>query len=217
MKKIVVFGIGDFSDIIVDMIQNKLDLSVEGFVIDDEYYANNIWKGKPVVPLSRIKENYPKENYSIVLGMIGDRLFDLRAVKFRYLKELGYKIENIIHPSATISYETIGEGNIFLENSCVAFGSVIGDGNIFWPLSCVNHHGKIGSFNNLSPSVSLAGGVTVGDHCFLGCNSTYNNRIIVHDYTFVGAGSYISCNTEPYGVYVPPRAIKLSKVSIDFK
>lgn len=42
----------------------------------------------------------------------------------------------------------------------------------------------VGSFNNFSPGSSASGNVTMGDHCFLGNNSTYKNKITIADYTF---------------------------------
>ena len=47
-------------------------------------------------------------------------------------------------------------------------------------------------------------------------NSVIRGPKTVADYTLVGAGCYISDNTEPYGVYVPARSVHLeNKKSTD--
>lgn len=132
------------------------------------------------------------------------------------MKEFGYELENLIHPSAVISTSTIGFGNIILENCVIGYNVKMGNANIMWPLASINHHNIIGSFNNISPGTSTSGGVVIGNHCFLGNNSTYKNKVTVLDYTLVGAGAYISHDTESNGVYVPERSIKLDKTSDQF-
>lgn len=213
MKDFLVFGTGDFADIVSDLIK-RLGRNTAGYILDDAYVSSDSYNRLPVIPLSRLKE-YSTEKYSVAIGFIGGKMYTQRSEKFELIRSLGYELENLIHPSAVLSTDNIGVGNIILEGCILGFKVKMGDGNIMWPHSVVNHHGVIGSFNNLSPSMSTSGGVTIGSHCFLGNNSTYKNKVVVADYTLVGAGAYIAHNTEEYGVYVPERTVKLNKNSMD--
>lgn len=216
MKPIVIFGTGDFSDIVTELVERDLKREVVGYVVDDDYYKIGTYNNKSVIPLSKLVNCYPPSSFTVVLGFIGNKMFTHRREKFNLLVKLGYSMENLIHPSAVISSKRIGVGNIILENCVIGYFSQIGDGNILWPLSSINHHNSIGSFNNFSPSVSTSGGVTIGDCCFLGNNSTYKNKVTVANYTLVGAGTYIYKDTEEYGVYVPKRFVKLDRKSTEF-
>lgn len=218
MNKFVVYGIGDFADIVTDLIENSLQYSVEAYILDDEYYGNNLYhNGKVVSKIGNIVNEYPPEIYDVAIGFIGNHLFDLREKAFTLLNSYGYRLQNLIHPSAVISTPNLGLGNIILENCVIGYKAKLGDGNIMWSLSSINHHNIVGSFNNFSPGSSTSGNVTIGDHCFLGNNSTYKNKITIADYTLVGAGAYITHDTQPYSVYVPQKSICLEgKKGFDF-
>ncbi|MBD5103972.1 MAG: acetyltransferase [Ruminococcaceae bacterium] len=217
MKKFVVYGAGEFADIVSDLIERVLQYTVEAYILDDEYInAVNKYNGKEVVPASMIKEKFSPLEYDVAIGFIGKDMFNSRKRVFDLLKCYGYKIDNLIHPSAIISTSNIGDGNIILENCVIGYNVKFGNGNIMWPLSSANHHNIVGNFNNFAPGASTSGGVIIGNHCFLGNNSTYNNKVTVSDYTFVGAGAYIAKNTESYGVYVPEKSIKINKTADEF-
>ena len=216
IKKIVICGTGEFSDIVTDLMERVLQGTVAAYVLDDEYITSSEYNGKPVIALSKLKEEYPPEEYDAAIGFVGREMFNQRERVFHLLRNWGYKLENLIHPSAILSTEHIGCGNIIFENCVLGFHVQFGSGNIMWPLSAINHHGIIGDFNNISPGVSTSGDVTIGSHCFLGNNSTYKNKVMVADYTYVGAGAYIAGDTEAYSVYVPERSIRLDKKSTDF-
>lgn len=213
MKDILIYGTGGFADIVSDLIKH-LGRNTAGYILDDAYASSDSYNQLPVIPLSRLKE-YSTEKYSVAIGFIGRKMFTQRSEKFELIRSLGYELENLIHPSVVMSTDNIGIGNIIFEGCILCYGVKMGDGNIMWPRAIVNHDGVVGSFNTLSACMSTSGGTIIGNHCFLGNNSTYNNRIVIADYTFVGAGTYIAHSTEEYGVYTPARAVKLNKNSMD--
>lgn len=215
MKEYVIFGTGTLSDLVTYVIEDCLGDRVSAYVVDDEYMISNSHNGREVVPLSKLVEKYSPNRYGAVVGFAGGKMMDPRERVSNILCDLGYSMENIIHPSAVISTKSIGYGNVIFENCVLAHNVKFGSGNIMFPLSVINHDSVVGNFNHISPCVSIPGIVTVGNHCFLGNNSTYKNRIHVLDYTFVGAGSYIIKDTEKYAVYTPVRTVKLDKNSLD--
>lgn len=217
MKKFIVYGAGDFADIVTNLIEDVLKREVISYVVNLDTCDVNNHNGKPVVKLDDVVNLYPPKNYSAVIGFIGSDMRTSREKAFETFLEMGYDLENLIHPTATVSSSKLGKGNIILANSFIAFNSSIGNGNIVWQLAAIGYNNVIGNYNNISPHVSTSGNVTIGNHCFLGNNSTYKNKIIVADYTLVGANAYISHDTLPYGVYVPQKSIWLeNKKSTDF-
>lgn len=217
MKQFIVFGTGDFSDIVSDLIERVLKYQVAAYALDNEYYTPGLqYNNREVISISDISVRFSPDKYDVAIGFIGKDRFDCRESRYMLLKSLGYEMKNLFHPSAVISSDNIGCGNIILENCVIGYNASLGNCNIMWPLSAINHHNVVGSFNNISPGVSTSGGVTIGNHCFLGNNSTYKNKVIVSDYTLVGAGAYISHNTESNSVYVPMRSVKLGKTSDEF-
>lgn len=136
---------------------------------------------------------------------------------FREVRTKGYQIMSYIHPSATVLTENIGEGTIIMERALIGPFVHMGVGNIFYPDAHVAHDSTIGDFNFFSVSCAVAGHVRIGNNCFLGNNCTIKNGIALRDYTLVGAGAYISKDSEPFSVYVPARSARLEgKDSRDF-
>ena len=121
-----------------------------------------------------------------------------------------------IHPTATVSADSIGEGTIIFECAVIGQFVKLGAMNVFDIGAMISHHSEIGDFNFFAPASTIAGYVTVGHNCFLGANSTIKNGICIGDYTLIGAGCYVSKDTEPYSVQVPARSVTLEgKSSLD--
>ena len=209
MKKIVIYGTASLADIAADLV-GKAGWQTAGYVVSDEYFSReNDYGGKNVIPFSQMAEVYPPEEYDAVIGMMVSDLQVTREDIYRKVKALGYSFPNLIHPSAVVETETIGEGNIIL--SCVSIDRrcKIGDMNLIWQNVVLPHDNELGSFCNLAPSVSFSGGSRVLNHCFLGNNSALNNFVTVHDFGFVGAGAFVSSDLPEYGVVVPARSVLL--------
>lgn len=213
MKKIIVYGAGQFADIVTNLIEASLHREVAGYVLDNEFYDKNEYNGRPVVSSSNMMNVFPPEGYSAVLGFMGHDMFDAWERTFNMLLKNGYELENFIHPSAIISSNNIGQGNIILENCVIGYGTTLGNGNVLYPLTAINHNNNIGSFNLFASGVHTAGGTIIENHVFMGLNTCTNNKITIADYTFVGAGSHIVKSTEKGCVYISNAALKLNKVN----
>ena len=216
-KKVIVFGTGDFSDIVSYVLDKVNHCEICGYTINENYISENKYQNKPLMPFEKIEKICPPEDYDIVLGFIGKKMFGQRMEIFFQIKEKGYKIPNVIHKSACVDTEKIGEGNIIMQNVSIEHHSIVGSGNIIWPNVVLPHHNVLGDFNNLAPSVSLSGYSKIQDHCFLGNNSCVNNHVCVQSYAYVGAGAYAAKDVPEQHVLVPNRSYYLKdKTGFDF-
>ena len=220
MSGIIVFGIGDFSDIVTYILEEKLGIEVAAYTVNREYLesmADREWNHKMLLPFETIEEACPPDRYEMAVGFIGKQMFRQREAVFCQIREKGYALCNVIDPSACVDTEQIGEGNIILANTSIEHHCKVGDGNLIWQNVVLPHHNVVGSFNNLAPSVSLSGYSTIGDHCFVGNNSCIKNRVHIGNYAYIGAGSYIAKPVEDNTVMVPHRSYRLEgKTGFDF-
>ena len=217
MKEIVVFGIGDFSDIVSFVLEEKMKRTIAAYTVDQAYKTQDFYNGKPLFAFEQLTVLYPPQVYSIVIGLIGKKMFTQRSAIAEKLMALGYQLENVIDPSSSVDTETIGYGNVILANASIEAHCEVGDCNIIWQNVVMPHHNRVGSFNNLAPSVSLSGYSQVGSHCFVGNNVCVKNRVVISDYAYIGAGSYVSKNVESRHVLVPHRSYELEdKTGFDF-
>lgn len=217
MKKLLVFGTGDFADVVSFVLEAKLKRRIDAYAVHGRYRGGDTYRGRRLAALENMTEEFPPCEYEVALAVIGKRMFDQREAAFTQLRELGYELVSVIDPSAQVDTKDIGAGNIILANAAIEAHCRVGEGNIIWQNVVLPHHNEIGSFNNLAPSVSLSGYSKVGNHCFLGNNVCVKNRLEIADYAYIGAGSYVSRPVEAGTVLVPHRSYVLEgKSGFDF-
>lgn len=217
MKKIVIFGLTDLALRVSHHILQDSQYEVVAYTVERKYMQEQFFN-KPVVPFENIEKYYPPDSVGMLIcigytdmNMVRKRIYSEAKVK-------GYRIMSYIHPTATISTDTMGEGTIIFERVIIGQFVKLGAMNVFDIGTAISHHSEIGDFNYFAPSVAMAGYVTVGKNCFFGVNSTIRNKVSISDYTLVGAGCYVSKDTEPYSVQVPVRSVTLEgKSSLDIK
>ena len=215
MKKVIVFGTNKLSELMFYYLTHDSRYELAAFSVDDDYYDKDEFMGLPVIRSSVLKEKYPPGEYGIIMTVGYSSMNELRKNKFAAFKAQGYTIETYCHPSAVILTEQIGEGCIILENCTIGAYCVLGKSNILYSSTTIAHHTQVGDFNFFSVECAVAGDVRIKDNCFFGVNCTVRDGVNAEDYTLVGAGAYISRDTEKYGVYTPARTVKLDRKSTD--
>lgn len=213
MNKYIIYGAGDFADIMRYYVENDLKEEVVCYTVNRCYLDESYRNGLPVVPFENIEQLYEPEKHSMIIGIIARNMFRPRENAYRAIKAKGYGLPNIIHTTASIAPEMIGDANIIMDNSVIGPNCRIGNGNIIWPCVSIAHQNIVGDFNQFAGCASTVGMIEIGNHCFIGNNCTVNAKIA--DYTFIGAGTYIRKDTEEFGVYTTPREIKLNRKSTD--
>lgn len=223
MKNLVIVGTGNFADLMHYYLNQYDSRRVVAFSVERDYIQEPMFHGLPVYPFEELSRYCPPVTHEVLLAIGAKEMNQLRARLFRICKSPiscggGYDIASFIHPSSIISPNAqIGEGNIILENVVVQPFVKIGDGNLIWYNAVLAHNDQIGNFNTIAGGAALAGFVTVGNHCYLGKNSTVFKRAIIADSTLIGACAYVKENTKPYDVIMPARSITLDgKKSTDF-
>lgn len=217
MKDFIIYGTGDFADLVENCIINGMDRSVCAYCVDQQYLTETEYHGKPIVAFEEVEKYYSPEQYAMVIGFIGKNMYSQREEKFLAAKQKGYDMENVIHKSSILEGEYLGEGNIILQNVILAPKSVVHDNNVLCPKTYICHHVHVGSNNYFAPGGSTTGNVEVGNNCFIGVNSSINNKVKVADYTFVGGNLFISRNTKPNEMYLPQRSVAMKNLkSVNF-
>lgn len=217
MKDFIIFGKGDFADIVRYIIEEEMQRNVVAYMVNSECLDVDNYCGKPVVPYEKVEYFYNPFNYAVSLAYEAHDMYQTRKRMQNELSEKGFLFDNVISNTANITNASLGTGNIIMQNCVLAPFSQIGNGNVLWATSQIQHHNSLGNYNCLAPGVALSGYVRIGDHCFIGTNSSIKNSVEIANYSFIGAGAYVSQNTKEYEVVVPEKSrILLEKSSLDF-
>ncbi len=131
-------------------------------------------------------------NCDFILG-IGDNTIREKIAKIILLKNK--KIQNVIHPSASISKNVIiGNGNFISKNVAINPLATIGDFCILNTGCIVEHECVISDAVHIAPGAVLSGNVSVGKRTFIGANSVVKQNIKIGKDVVIGAGSVIIKN-----------------------
>ncbi|MBS4218995.1 acetyltransferase [Bacillus sp. FJAT-49711] len=209
MNNIVVFGSGGHSKVVIDIIERAGKYNILGLIdpykkvgtriMDYEILGNDeaiLEIGDMVVGgIVAIADNW--QRYKIV-----KRITYINPY-FKYIKA--------IHPSAQIGRNvTLGNGTAVMANTIINSNTKIDNHCIINTKASLDHDCQIGEYVTLAPGVTVAGGVSVGNHSVIsiGANVIHNRTIGVH--TVIGAGSTVLHDFDSYVVAygTPARVIR---------
>lgn len=219
MKPFVLIGAGQFAEYVRYILEHELNEKVVAFAVNERYLnpEYNEKDGIPIVPYEAIRELYSPMDYCVAISFLGNDMFLSREKAFVECMKSGYQLPNIIHPSVINQTVAMGQGNIIGAGTILGPFTEIGCMNVLFDHSFTAHNVVLGDCNLLTANVSPMGNCKIGNHCFVGAGSVINNRVVLADYTLVGAGAFVRRSTKTFDVIVPARSYKLEKVkSTDF-
>ncbi len=110
-------------------------------------------------------------------------------------RKIGFKLVNVIDPTAVVSPTASLGNNIFLgAQSVVGPLSQIGDFSRVLNCASVAHHGKLGNCVRITDGARLAGNVTVGDRTLIGLGVTVNYYLTIGKDVVVVSGASVFNN-----------------------
>lgn len=206
-KNLLLIGGGGHCESILDTLYQIGEFNQIGIVDNDKEMDAKIL-GAPVVGRdSDLKKLTPKYNYAFIsIGSIGNT--KIRRKLYSYIEDLGFKIPNIIDPSANVTQSSILGNGIFIgKNAVVNCATTIGDAAIINTGAILEHNCYVGKFSHISPGATVCGNVYIGSDVHLGANSTIIQGKKIEDKIIIGAGSVVTKNLLKAGTYlgVPAR------------
>lgn len=225
MRRLYIFGAGEFASIAHKYFSEEGKYSLCGFVVDDLFFdkEQSVDKEKktPIFKFSEISENLNEKDTDVFVAISASKMNTLREAVFQRLEALGCSFATYVSPYAFVSNDASLGSNVFVfENNVIQNGVTVGANSILWSGNHVGHHAKIGDNSFISSHVVISGYCQIGRNCYLGVNSTIVDHIEIGEMTLVGAGAVVTRNTEPSSVYVGSPAKKIdgkNPLEVDFR
>ena len=208
-KKIVLIGNGNYADTIRYYIDNFTDWELVAYADEFVEGKNSFHRELPFLNISYLPELYPNTDFEIVLGVGYHNMNNNRKRIYEKIKNMGYKLPNLIHPTVILNNTKMGDANIIMSNCVFEPNAEMGSDIIMWDAVLIGHNTFIGNHSHFAAVSMIAGNCKVGECCFLGNHSTVKDGGVLADYTLVGASAYVAKNTNPYDVVVPARSVIL--------
>lgn len=213
MKKLVIVGASTIAKLAKFYFDTDSDYQAEAFLVDKQYRQADSYEGLPIFDLEDIKDKFSPSEYSIFVAISYAKMNRVRSEKYLFLKNAGYSLASYVSSRCSwITQCEPGENCFILEDNTIQPFVKIGNNITLWSGNHIGHDSVINDHCFVSSHVVISGFVNVGEHSFLGVNSTIVNNISIAPDTFIGAGVTVTKDTEPSGVYTSEAKAKKSKL-----
>ena len=201
MKKIIVFGAGEFADIVYYYFTHDTDIEVASFTVEPSYIDEDSFNGLPVVPFDEVERRYPPSEYGMFVAIGYRNVNRDRAAKVAAAEAKGYQIASYLNTEASVpSGLTYGPNTFIMDHVVIGPYVEIGRDVIIWDSTKIGYRSRIGDHCWVTCAV-LGAAVELGDHAFIGLDAMVASYVSVGTGTVVGAGATILKDTKDFEVY----------------
>ena len=134
-----------------------------------------------------------------------------REALFSTLKNVGFNIPTIIHPTAFVEKNVrLKEGNVICAGANIGAMASIGNNCVLYTGSILDHEVVLDDNVFIAPGCNIAGRVKIKNGSFIGIGSTIVEKIIIGPNATTGAGSVVIRDVPENDVVAgaPARSIK---------
>lgn len=202
-SKLVILGGGGHSKMCIDILRHRNEYQIIG-ILDPQKQVGETICGVKVIGDDAMLEKLKADGITFAVNGIGSTLNPLhRKEMYKKLKNIGFILPNLIHPSAVIEPSvTLGEGNQIMMGACVGSEVKIGDNCVINSGSIISHDSTLEDHSHIAPGALLAGGVIVGEAAVIGMGAT------IYIGVTIGAESKINNGVNVFRDIIPREIIK---------
>ena len=188
---VVVLGACGTGLYLADCIEHTKDFSFAGFLDDDERKQKEGYEGLPVIGSLNSWKTLGDRFYFISSLYSVKKMENYRSL-VESLRIPDKQWATIIDPRATVCTSAkIGRGSFVGPGSVIEPAAVLGQncallGNVY-----LSHHSELKDFVVCANSVSIAGGVYIGEASYVGANATIHQYVRIDSLAVIGLGAVV--------------------------
>lgn len=203
----MIVGAGGHAKVLIEAVHAMGDFHIIG--LTDPHPAAAALLGVKVLGADDVLPGVRAQGVAVAVLALGEN--ELRERLGAWVRELGFALPPIIHPSAFVSPSArIGAGAVVMARAVVGTHSDVGQLAIVNTGAIIDHDNIIGAAAHIAPGCALAGCVKIGARTLLGIGSAVRPDIVIGADVVVGAGSAVVTDV-PDGAQVagvPARPIR---------
>jgi UDP-perosamine 4-acetyltransferase len=185
--RIVVIGAGGHAKVVIEAVRAQGG-EVVGLI--DPSPATSSVLGVQILGSDDVLQDLRCQGIDTAVVALGDN--PLRERLGRRIRELGFVLPNVVHPSALLSPSArLGSGIVVMARAVVGSETAISDLAIINTAAIIDHDNEIGVAAHVAPGCALAGNVRVGARALIGVGSAVRPGTRIGADTVVGAGSAV--------------------------
>lgn len=198
-KKILLIGAGGHCLAVLDSLLSSYQYQDIGIIdkknicTEPDTDSKKSIMGVPIVGNDEDLEYLFVKGYKeafITVGSIGD--VSLRKKLYYKVKEIGFKIPNIIDKTSVVSNHTsLGEGIYVGKQAVINTDAKIGNLAIINTSAVIEHECEVQNFSHISSGAVLCGNVLIGEGSHIGAGSVIKQGLRIGRNTIIGMGSVV--------------------------
>ena len=209
MKKLIVYGAGEFGSLIANIISYYKDYKIFAYGDDSKSNKNLFINGSPIYNEYELLQYADENNIKNAISSIGNNF--IRAEKYNLLKKAGFEMISIVHPKALIDTNVNYGENVIIEmGTAIHTNSTIGNNVFLGGDALIGHHNKIGNHVLVGGNASFGGSVVVEDYVSIGVGASIKPGVKLGEGSVIGVGAAVIKDVKPGStvVGVPAKPIK---------
>jgi len=216
LHKLIIVGGGETAEIAYEYFTYDSPFEVVAFTVDSQYRKQEELFGLPIVPFETVETRYDPKKFYAYAAASSTHLNRVRTRLYQVTKQKGYSLASYVSSEAFVWHNVeIGENCFIFENNVLQYHVKIGNNVMLWSGNHVGHRTVIHDNVFLSSHCVISGFCEIGEYCFLGVNSCFNDGVKVARDCVIGSGAVVIRDTDAQKVYVGNPAKPLDKNSFD--
>ena len=196
MHPVVIYGAGGLGSVVLDILRQRADRDVVGFLDSDPARHGTTHDGLPVLggfdQITRLRW----QGVQHVIVAIGDNRTRQRIA--RRLRDAGMELDSAIHPLARIAPSArLADHAIVAARAIICPHARIAEHVVLGPAAIVEHDNVLEPAVHLEPAVRLAGGVRVGQRARLSIGACVIPGCRIGPDACVGPGAVVIRDVPP--------------------
>jgi sugar O-acyltransferase (sialic acid O-acetyltransferase NeuD family) len=202
VRKLYIFGAGEFAQIAASYFSREGRYKISGFIIHGSYSPQRKLPYS-VFRYEDIRDTLTQDDVEVFVAISASKMNTLRQGVFEELEKVGVKFASFISSSAFVSETArIGKNVFVFENNVIQENVQIGNNTILWSGNHIGHRSLVGNNVFISSHVVVSGFCEIKKNCYLGVNSTIVDKVTIPPFTIIGAGSLVTKSLDLAGAYV---------------
>lgn len=193
MHSVILIGGGGHAKAIIEIITMRKEYHIVGITDNKPVKKEKFISGVPIIGNDEKLQTYFQKGIKqafITLGTVGDTRQRIRLYKM--LKEIGFELINVVHPSAIIADSlALGSGNAIMSGSIINTYTTLGDNCIINTGSIIEHDCVIEDHVHIATGAKLAGNVKVREGTHVGIGAIVKQGVTIGRQVAVGAGTVV--------------------------
>jgi sugar O-acyltransferase (sialic acid O-acetyltransferase NeuD family) len=179
---LIIFGGGGHAKMCIDVLRRMGTFEIVG-ILDSKLEIGSTVLGVPVIGRDTELPRLFDEGVRLAVNGVGAASsHKTRSAIFDRLKEAGFVVPNLVHPSAVVEASArLGEGNQVMAGAVLGSDATVANNCILNSNCVVSHDCELQDNVHVAPGAILGGHVKVGRDTLIGMGATVYLNVRIHD------------------------------------